>query len=276
MKMKKPKLLLLLIILSVSAIAQTGIDAMINAEKSFAAFAKAHSTKEAFLQYTDSNSLMFDNGKPVKAQDYWKVREKNSGVLNWHPTFAEISASGDLGYTTGPWTFQLKAGDSVIARGQFATVWYRNNDGEWKFLVDLGVDNTPADTTTNVKIIEQPKYPENIAAIARIFPMVAAENAYSAAIANGKYNTCRAYLSSASILCRNKMAPATTPEQHKKIINATPARIRYKMSGWNISPTPDMGYTFGTATVNGKSEGYFRVWRREKEGWKLALEIVRY
>src|SRR5678816_3271852 len=54
-----------------SAIAQKGIDHLIQAGKSFAAYSVAHSTKEAFEQFIDSNSIMFDNGKPLKATEFW-------------------------------------------------------------------------------------------------------------------------------------------------------------------------------------------------------------
>lgn len=265
----------LLFLISLRAEAQKDMDALIAAENSFAAFSVAHSTKEAFLQYIDSNSLMFDKGKAVKAHEFWRTREKKPGVLNWHPVYAEISASGDFGYTTGPWTFQATATDTVAARGQYATVWYRNNDGEWKFLIDLGVDDVPADTTKAVHVFNTPKAPDNVAAIAHIFPMVAAENQYVSAFTKSKYAGCRKYISAQSILLRNGRKPAVTPDEQKKAITATPAGIKYKMEGWNISSTPDLGYTYGTVSLNGKAEGYFRVWRHEKDGWKIVLEVVR-
>lgn len=273
---KKTALLVSFILFMQSVFAQKGIDALVNAEKSFAAFSVAHSTKEAFLQYIDSNSLMFDKGKPVKAQAFWKQREKRPGILNWHPQYAEISASGDFGYTTGPWTFQASATDSVAARGQYSTVWYRNNDGEWKFLIDLGVDNTPVNPSTEAIKIDFPKQSENIAATARVFPMVAAENAYIKELAKDKYKACQKYLSAQSILTRSGYAPAVSPVAQKTIIDSTSSAIKYTLEGWDISPVPDMGYVYGTTTLKGKTEGYFRVWRREKTGWKIALEVVRY
>lgn len=259
-----------------TAFSQQGIDELINAEKSFAAFSVAHSTKEAFLQYIDSNSLMFDKGHPIKAQAFWKQREKKPGVLNWHPQLAEISSSGDFGYTTGPWTFRATASDTVAATGQYCTVWYRNNDGDWKFLVDLGADNTPVNTSTDVIKVDMPKQSENIAAVARIFPMVAAENEYVKELAKPKHGSCQKYISVKSILVRNGQSPATLPAAQQSIIDSTPASIKYTLEGWDIASVPDMGYVYGTASFNGKTEGYFRVWRREKTGWKIALELVRY
>lgn len=263
-------------ILIQGAAAQKGMDELIAAERSFAAFSVAHSTKEAFLQYIDSNSLMFDKGHPVKAHAYWKQREKRPGVLNWYPQFAEISASGDFGYTTGPWTFQSSATDTVESRGLYCTVWYRNNDGEWKFLIDLGVGNTPEYPSAEVIKVDMPKQSENIAAVARVFPMVAAENDYVKELMNNKYRASEKYLSAKSILARNGQAPAITPAAQHAIIDSTSAGIKYTLEGWDIASVPDMGYVYGTTTINGKTEGYFRVWRREKNGWKIALEVVRY
>src|SRR4051794_5225553 len=86
--------------------AQRSIEGLIGAEKSFAAWSLAHGTKDAFLNFTDSLGLMFDKSRPVLARSFWQAREKRPGVLNWRPTYAEVAASGEFGYTTGPWTFQ--------------------------------------------------------------------------------------------------------------------------------------------------------------------------
>src|SRR5215207_9483594 len=84
--------------------AQTGIDDLIGAEKDFAAYSVAHGTKAAFLQYLDPSGIIFEKGLPVNGIQSWKEREARPGILNWHPDAAEVSRSGDFGYTTGPWT----------------------------------------------------------------------------------------------------------------------------------------------------------------------------
>lgn len=141
--MNKKTITAILFFLGISASAQKGIDNLIQVEKNFAAYSVGHSTKEAFQKFIDSSSLMFENGIPVKAVDFWAKREKKPGILNWRPQFAEIAASGDFGYTTGPWTFQNSLNDSVVARGQYSTIWYIDKKGEWKFVLDLGNEDTP-------------------------------------------------------------------------------------------------------------------------------------
>jgi len=36
-----------------------------------------------------------------------------------------------------------------------------------------------------------------------------------------------------------------------------------------------MAYIYGRTILNGKTENYQRIWRHEKDGWKIALEVLR-
>ena len=106
--------------------AQKGIDPMIRAEKNFAAHSVAHGTKEAFLAYLDSAGIVFENGKPVNGIQTWQQRASRPNLLNWWPDAAEVAASGDFGYTTGPWTLQPTRQDTIVARGRF------RHSGRWR------------------------------------------------------------------------------------------------------------------------------------------------
>jgi len=258
-----------------SAIAQNGIDALVQAEKDFAAYSVAHTTKEAFQKYIDSNSIMFDNGKAVNAVEIWNKRENRPGILNWRPQFAEISASGDFGYTTGPWTFQATANDTIVGRGQYSTVWHVDKNGDWKFLVDFGINNTQVNNK-ELRIINAPKEIQNDKIITHVYPLVMADQNFNAALAKKKAKAFQGWLSKESILTRIGYLPAATVEERKVIIDATPSNIQYTMIGWGVSSVPDMGYTYGTATKDGKTNNYFRIWRLEKGGWRIALEVLRY
>ena len=266
----------ILFFLGQSVIAQKGIDNLIQAEKNFAAYSIANNTKEAFQQFIDSNSMMFNSGKPVSAIEFWNKREKNAAVLNWQPQYAEISTSGDFGYTTGPWTVRPTKIDSIVGRGQYITVWHINKNGEWKFLVDLGVSNTQTNTVEYARIIDTPKQEEDSKAIPHISQLVAAENDFNKLFEQNKSKAYKTWLSGESILNRNGSLPAVNSTDRRTIIDSTPAGIKYRLRGWGISPVPDMGYTFGNAIINDKIEGYLRIWRREESGWKIAIEVLQY
>ncbi|HEY6064108.1 MAG TPA: hypothetical protein VIV35_10895, partial [Chitinophagaceae bacterium] len=227
-------------------------------------------------KFIDSNSIMFDKGRPMKAIYFWNSREKRPGVLDWHPQYAEISESGDFGYTTGPWTFRASPKDSVEARGQYSTVWYLNKNGEWKFLVDFGIDNTQPGSDEEI-IIDTPKEPENTKEIPRKDSLIAAENSFNKLMGKNKDKAYKTWLSSKSILTRNGFLPAANSADRKIIIDSTPPGLMFSMNGKGISAVPDMGYTYGSViSINGKPENYLHIWRREKSGWKIAVEVLRY
>lgn len=273
--MNKTIITAILCFLGRSAIAQKGIDGLIKVEKDFAAYSVAHSTKEAFLQFIDSSSIMFDEGKPITAIEFWNKREKRPGILNWHPQFAEISASGDFGYTTGPWTFQNSINDTVVARGQYATVWRMNAKGEWRFVVDFGIDNTQPGSDEE-RIIDAPKEVDKAKTMSAIGPLVSVDQSFNQLLEQNKTRAYQEYLSRESVLLRNGSLPAATEAHRKTQIESIPDSVKYKSNGWGVSLVPDMGYTYGTATIRDKPHNYLRIWRREKQGWRIALEVFRY
>lgn len=267
--MRKFFLLAYIVFLSVALKAQRSIEGMINAEKSFATYSVAHGTKEAFLKFADSSAIVFDKGKPVNAIELWNSREKRPGVLNWFPNYAEISLSNDFGYTTGPWTFTLN--DSVVARGNFSTVWHINNKGEWKFLIDLGVSNTPQETDTFLvkkqKELKQIKNKESL---------LEAENEFIKEAQHSVKNTYEKYKAPDARLERNSQTPAWFQDAYYHIYNMTPQQIDYTINGSGVSAINDLGYVYGSTNINGKADNYLRVWRIEDNKWKIALEVLRY
>ena len=267
-----------LIVLATSQVlfAQRSIEGLVQAEKNFAAWSVSHSTKEAFLKFLDSAGVVFDNGKAVNGIDAWNKREQRPGILNWWPQFAEISNSNDFGYTTGPWTFQPSANDSVVARGQYTTVWRIDKNGEWKFLIDLGVSRLPQSPIGEVKKITAAKVGINPAISVRVSSLVKAEEDFIKLFSKDKKAAYKKYLSKQSILNRNGHMPAIAATDQQIIIDSTSSSIAFTMTGWGTSQGEDMGFTYGAAVLNGKTDNYQRIWRREKDGWKIALEVLRY
>lgn len=259
---------------SMHTAAQQNIDSLIHAEESFAAYAVANGTKDAFLKFADSAGTVFDKGQPVNAIAWWSTKEKRPGILNWHPQFAEIAASNDFGYTTGPYTFQPKTiHDSVVAKGQFTTVWHRNKNGEWKFLVDLGSGNLPAVDSQQTKKITASKtatHPIDL------LSLVKAEEAFIKACKKNTQAAYQKFLAQQSILNRNSQLPATRATEQSKTIEATPQHISFAIYHSGIAASGDLGFVYGSATLNEKNENYLRIWRREKDGWRIALEALRY
>jgi ketosteroid isomerase-like protein len=118
--------------------AQSDVQKLVNTEQAFAKTAAERGTKAAFLAFMASDAVVFTPDK-TGAVEYWKARNDSPSRLIWSPNFADISANGIIGYTTGNWELRPKGiDDAPSAFGDFVTVWVRQPSGEYKWVVDMG------------------------------------------------------------------------------------------------------------------------------------------
>lgn len=77
-------------------------------------------------------------GRTAIAQFYSTSPPQN--VLSWTPAFSDVAASGDLGFTSGRAVFSIPQPDGTFLRSysKYITVWARQQDGSWKFILDGG------------------------------------------------------------------------------------------------------------------------------------------
>lgn len=115
---------------------------ILETEQSFAKMAKKEGIQKAFLTYAAEDAVLMRNnnlviGKKEKTIHFENQPSKNTEVsLTWKPDFVEVSASGDLGYTYGKYTYSFVdvEGNTVENKGVFHTVWKKQTDGTWKFV----------------------------------------------------------------------------------------------------------------------------------------------
>ena len=122
--------------------------ALLKADRDFAACSQAHGVAEAFRAFAAENALSLPmDGMPIHGREAiaQSVTGLPAGALTWQPVAADIARSGDLGYTWG--TYELHArddgGNPVTRHGKYVTVWKKQRDGSWKFVVDIGNSNPP-------------------------------------------------------------------------------------------------------------------------------------
>ncbi len=128
-----------------AAFAQADVQRIVDTEHAFAKFAEENGTKAAFLEFAANDAILFLPDK-VNAKEHWNSRATSTGLLSWAPNYADISANGILGYTTGHWEFRPKGkGDEPAGFGEFITIWLRQPDAKYKFVVDIGVGHKKPD-----------------------------------------------------------------------------------------------------------------------------------
>ncbi len=99
---------------------------------------------EAFVSYAaDSAIILRDNRLPIvgrSAIGHMWADVQEGAQLVWEPDFADIAASGDLGYTIGHWTYSTtdSSGETQSSKGRYVTIWKKQDDGNWKYVFDSG------------------------------------------------------------------------------------------------------------------------------------------
>jgi ketosteroid isomerase-like protein len=126
--------------LCADAAAASDFEDMVAAERAFAADASARNIRDAFLAAYDEDGIAFSPW-PRSAQYVWGKRSANKTRLEWVPEVAEIAASGEFGYTSGPWRLTADGDDKPSAFGHFFTLWHKDRAGKWKVLLDHGVSH---------------------------------------------------------------------------------------------------------------------------------------
>lgn len=268
--MKAKKLIILPAVLLVNfSFAQSGRE-VASAELAFANTAKTKSTKTAFLQYMDSTAVVFDKGNIYNGIQHWNKQEETSGKLLWHPSFFAMSVSGDLGFTTGPWEYRASMQDSVTGSGQYTTIWIKNKNEGWKFLVDMGVYYKPSlfhqQSQQEFNTLIPSKEPVDILSVEQKFIREFEGNGPAA---------YKGLLTENSWLNIDRKQPLQTATAVLSALAALPAKMAFTPVAGGMSAARDMAYVYGTIQYEGKKENYLRIWVNTATGWKILLQVIK-
>ncbi len=114
----------------------------------FSDLADRTGTANAFASYVAAYGVVFDSPAlvvgPSAVRAYFAARSTGTS-LTWRPVFQGAANSQDLGFTVGEYiaTGRGASGAAVQRFGKYLTVWQRQPNGDWKFVVDGG-NPTPA------------------------------------------------------------------------------------------------------------------------------------
>lgn len=292
--MKSLSLLLSLFMCAVGAFGQDAklppeVSSIVEAERAFARAAVAKGIRDSFLENMTDESILFRPG-PVPGRKWITEHPAPQGVLTWQPIFADVARAGDLGYTTGPWEFREKSlSDKPVAHGQFVTIWKKQADGTWKFVVDLGTSNPPPETKEpEVRFPSDKRRDGKTDVVADVEAMRSAllqvEEDYSKLVASKK--TIDSFLSLMADdvrLFRMNAFPAVGKQATQAALVAKQGVLTWQPVKADVSRSGDLGYTYGSYEFkanggDGKSAengSYVRIWKRQKGGnWKVVLDIL--
>lgn len=128
-----------------SAATAAPLDDVMATDRAFAAAAARDGARSAFVAFAAPDAVMFRSGVgPVKGHAaVAETFSETGGPLGaWEPESGEVAASGDLAYTWGYFRWTAGDGSGRQATGNYVSIW-RCIDGQWKWVVDIGVAAPP-------------------------------------------------------------------------------------------------------------------------------------
>lgn len=255
----------------------------VEAERAFAKMSVDRNHREAFLAYFADDSSLMRSGR-VNAKKWIEDNPKwgTTGLLTWDPSFAAVSESGDMAYTTGPWEYreQRSTDAKPVAFGYFVTIW-RNTTSGWKVEFDHGTSNpAPTSPVAPFRVKNDPtrmggdslmpradvvraEVEKTDAEFAKSVAEKGAPKAYEAALANdARLHREGAY----PVLGKKKIVVAAA---------ADPAGLVFTPQGSGISEVGDLGYVFGTvARADAEPGAFFRIWRYDGKRYRIVLDVM--
>ena len=264
------------------------LSSLVESEREFAATSLKEGTRASFMKFFADDGISISPKPHVWKESAAKTpppADPLAKTLYWEPIVADVSSSGDIGYTMGPASLKEKAKqDTPVWYGFYFSIWKKQKDGTWKVAVDVGASST--------KVVEQYFGQEITPAIHSAFKpagktaqgesaareLMNVEKAFSKnAEKKGVHSAYQDALDTQSRALREGLVPVTGRDAILAyLVKGTALRWLEPMHA-GASKAGDFGYTYGAYRSDDKAKNpsgyYVRVWRRDVKGvWKIVFE----
>lgn len=253
-------------------------EAVVTAERAFAADGAAMGVKASFLKHAAPDAIIVRT-EPVNAREsLTKTPDPKPGEKGlqfaWWPLWAGASSSGDLGFTTGPFTLDDKRS------GHYFTVWKKQPDDTWKWVFDAGV---PVDASAEAA----PGSPAALLPIATVNSgspdaasgeVRAAEDELAKRAKDDLPGAYLAHLADDGRLHTEGVPPAKGREAFASALTPRGPGAEFAYIGGGASKAGDLVWTYGSARWGAGAEAkkghYARVWQKRSEGWRIVFDQI--
>ena len=259
----------------VSVAAEVSPAEVIAAEREFAADAQARGFIAAFKKYAAPEAIGFQpDAVNVQQSLADQPDEPADRSLKWWPVWGGIAKSGDLGFTTGPYT----SGEARF--GHYFTVWAKQSEGTWRWIYDggprnaakslLGPDTTPAHLPmATASAGSADKAQADVGVL---------ETALAAAARTNTKGAYVAVLADDSRIMGSPEQPATDATARGAELERRAAAIDFSPLGGRASKAGDLVFTYGDAKWQREGQAqrghYVRIWQMRTGGWKLVFDEI--
>ena len=264
----------------------TALASLVEAERAFARTSVEEGTRHAFLEFLADDAIVF-RPTPTNGKEWFAPRPESSRTLAWQPVFADVADTGDLGYTTGPYSVSDSTG-ALLAHGHYVTVWRLQADSTWRVEIDAGSSHpqpetpapdriaSPDDTTTSEALNKL--YRES----ARVNLLKTDRDMAEASAAQGSVAAFSAVLADSVRFYRSGAFPQIGKAAMEAMLARGAGVLSWVPVNAEVSQAGDLGYTYGLATFRASTDDstaasstYLRIWKRPPDGsWTLVLDLA--
>lgn len=257
---------------------------LVNTERAFADLAAKKGIMAAFTANLSDSGVLFRPG-PVNGQAWFEKMGETRGKLTWEPVLAQVSNSGDFGFTTGPFYYKPDSLPCEIVNctwGQYLSVWKKNSDGVWKLMIDFGarhpekpvkrVSVKPADDSKfRFRVNPEENTLDTLMAFDRNLTDSLGKKGYGIRI--------QRTLHKKALVLADRFLPRTAANPGK-IYSEMEGFTRVKPVGGMVASSRDLAYTYGSIEVRDSKYTsldkyhYLRIWKREPSGkWSVLVDL---
>lgn len=274
--------ILLILVVTVVAHGQSAFHDMVKTEQAFSKMAQDKTIRDAFMTFIADDGLLFRpgavNGKKWMIEHPAPPSDKKP-VLAWQPSYAGMAASGDMGFTTGPWEAKDDGNDEKFSGyGHFVTVWKKQADGSWRFVVDLGISHPQSGGPQTLWTPAAPSKKETFKAVDVTSAREALfdrDRKYAAEVlSQGSAKAYPAYASPEVRLYRANNLPFIGREASIEQLSKTTGQVKYQPIAADVSQAGDLGYTHGTYEAGKERGSYVRIWKKENGQWRIVMDVT--
>ena len=267
------------------------LDELVSTERAFARFAVENGIRESFIAFFADDGVNFQPHPTITKVAMLKrppTRLPLAFTLDWEPVYADVAISGDLGYTTGPYSLKDNSPQpKPTSHGYYFSIWKRQADLKWKVEVDCGISTPETNDTNRPKFrAALPGHYQSKVAVkldAERVGLEQIEREFSAdAIKRGLWPAYSKVLAIEARIHRNSLFPLTDTKAISQLLQEQKSVVSWLPIHVEVSSAGDFGYTYGSYESRESSTGkhtesgyYVHVWRRAPDAeWKLVLDTT--
>ncbi|KIO75050.1 cysteinyl-tRNA synthetase [Pedobacter lusitanus] len=250
---------------------------LVKAEQEFAAKAAKDGVKSAFNAYIANGALVF-RPNPVDAKTFYATQPDDKN-LSWAPDYAQVSRSGDWGYTSGGFTVD----GEKKAYGEYLSVW-KSVNGRWELVIDLGAEHHKPLKQVATHFVEpkdyfKPKFggPKQIAAGKDI--ILTTEKTLNATLKSYGVAAYGGFLNPDARVVFPGYEPVIGKDKIIAFYNSMVSKMSLRTVGADKASGGDLAYTYGVATIDYRTDlresfNYVFIYERQPDyNWNLIQQV---